>query len=541
VQALSLVVSTGNDDLRGGSNAQDDCDATVTLNSGATIYVPNINGWQTWPGWSINTVSIPVPAGLQGGDIKSVSLHTGFGGGIDGDNWNVERVQLLATLLPPPPVVGRLVPDSGLPSGGQTITINGEGFDTTGQTQFFFDGVPATNVVCTSRTQCTVTDPPGSGFAGVTANGQGGSSAGSSEFDYVPSVTGMSATTGSPGDTITVYGIGLFPGTTLTFGPYPVQSATCTIANGCSVLVPEGAGQVDIRAFVDGVETNAVAADQFTYVTPNVADIDITSGPVSGYTTFNLDGSGFPGRPVGVELDGPDDLLRRRAGPRRLLPVQQLVHGVDSARQPARARAGAGVSGRRDEHRVRDVRLLPQREHPELLGQPDRGRCPFRAAHPCRRGRAHGELQRSERLSDHTSPARRGGDERRRLVPRLDPKRDPHVHRQLRRLLRQRHARRGGASSSPSASASRRRRDVLPLRDDLLRKQREVRPALDQGLYVYRQLIGITRRTGPRKYGGPVRRLFAQCLNAPAARAGSPSSRRSRCVRWRRGCGSRTA
>jgi len=296
VQALDLVVSTGNDDLRGGSNAGDNCDATITLGAGQTITVPNINAGQAWAGWSIHSVSIPVPAaGLHGGDISSVSLHTGFGGGISGDNWNVERVQLLATLVPPPPVVGQLAPLSGLPAGGETITIHGANFDTTGQTQFFFDGVPATNVVCTSRTQCTVTNPPGSGASHVTATGQGGSSTNFSEFDYAPSVTGMSKTTTFPGDTITVYGIGLFQGqTTLTFGPYPVQSATCTI-DQCSVLVPGGAGTVDIRAFVNGVETTAVAADKFTYPVPAVTGIDVASGPVSGYTTFNLEGTGFPG------------------------------------------------------------------------------------------------------------------------------------------------------------------------------------------------------------------------------------------------------
>jgi hypothetical protein len=35
---------------------------------------------------------------MKGGDVRSVKLTTHFGGGIGGDNWNVQRIQLLATL-----------------------------------------------------------------------------------------------------------------------------------------------------------------------------------------------------------------------------------------------------------------------------------------------------------------------------------------------------------------------------------------------------------------------------------------------------------
>src|ERR1022692_5289980 len=43
VQALNLIISTGNDDLRGGSNLNDDCNVTVQLTSGETIIIPNVN------------------------------------------------------------------------------------------------------------------------------------------------------------------------------------------------------------------------------------------------------------------------------------------------------------------------------------------------------------------------------------------------------------------------------------------------------------------------------------------------------------------
>ena len=99
VRALNLIISTGNDDLRGGSSAGDNCNVTVELDSGKSIALTNVNGGKNWTNWSSHNVSIPIPAGgLKGGDVKAINLHTGFGGGISGDNWNVNRVQLEATL-----------------------------------------------------------------------------------------------------------------------------------------------------------------------------------------------------------------------------------------------------------------------------------------------------------------------------------------------------------------------------------------------------------------------------------------------------------
>jgi len=92
-------VSTGNDDLRGGGSAGDNCDVTIELTDGTSIVVTDANQKGNWKNWTDHSVAIPIPhGGLRGGDIKAVKLHTGFGGGIGGDNWNVERIQLRATL-----------------------------------------------------------------------------------------------------------------------------------------------------------------------------------------------------------------------------------------------------------------------------------------------------------------------------------------------------------------------------------------------------------------------------------------------------------
>ena len=99
VTDLELIISTGNDDLRGGGSAGDNCNVTIGLGNGQSITVNNVNGGGNWANWTDHTVRIPLPGGgLHGGDVRSVRLHTGFGGGLGGDNWNVQRIQLRATL-----------------------------------------------------------------------------------------------------------------------------------------------------------------------------------------------------------------------------------------------------------------------------------------------------------------------------------------------------------------------------------------------------------------------------------------------------------
>jgi hypothetical protein len=92
VTALSLVISVGNDNLNGGSN---NCDVSFT-STPAIAPLPNVNAGATWDGWTIHTIPVAVPAGLVGGDVTGVTLSTN----LSGDDWNVERVQLFATIDP---------------------------------------------------------------------------------------------------------------------------------------------------------------------------------------------------------------------------------------------------------------------------------------------------------------------------------------------------------------------------------------------------------------------------------------------------------
>jgi hypothetical protein len=96
VTALNLVISVGSDNLNGGGNAGDNCDVSF-MSTPAIATLTNVNGGGTWDGWTIHTVPVPIPPGLLGGHVGSVTLSTNF---TNGDNWNIERVQLLATMDP---------------------------------------------------------------------------------------------------------------------------------------------------------------------------------------------------------------------------------------------------------------------------------------------------------------------------------------------------------------------------------------------------------------------------------------------------------
>ena len=118
--SLRMIISTGNDNLRGNG---DNCDVTINLADGSEISLPNVNQGQTWGNWSIHSFDVPLPAGgLKGGDITGIKLHT-VRGGFDAfkspDNWNVQRVQLKATLGPT-----RIPTPRTLPSATVTVTVN---------------------------------------------------------------------------------------------------------------------------------------------------------------------------------------------------------------------------------------------------------------------------------------------------------------------------------------------------------------------------------------------------------------------------------
>lgn len=86
---LVLDVLTGGDDLRGGN---DNVSAEVELTDGRRIAAANLNRSRRWIDHTWNTVGISLPDTVRAGQVRNVLIKTGFRGGFDGDNWNVDEM-----------------------------------------------------------------------------------------------------------------------------------------------------------------------------------------------------------------------------------------------------------------------------------------------------------------------------------------------------------------------------------------------------------------------------------------------------------------
>jgi hypothetical protein len=97
VVGLQMTITTGGDDLRGGSDGGDN--ATVTVGGVGTF--PDVNQRQDWGNNSAHTFMLtPIPPSVPLGNLTSADISTMFGGGINGDNWDIAGVQLQATVIP---------------------------------------------------------------------------------------------------------------------------------------------------------------------------------------------------------------------------------------------------------------------------------------------------------------------------------------------------------------------------------------------------------------------------------------------------------
>jgi hypothetical protein len=97
IEDLSLTIQTGGDDLRGGSGPNDNASVILTLKTGP-FTIGNINKGAHWNNNETHTVPLNLPAGTKVGDISKFDLHTQFGGGLGGDNWNVNQIVLQVTI-----------------------------------------------------------------------------------------------------------------------------------------------------------------------------------------------------------------------------------------------------------------------------------------------------------------------------------------------------------------------------------------------------------------------------------------------------------
>ena len=90
---LQLTIRTGGDDLRGGN---DNLNVSLRYRDGRTQSVPNVNGGSRWADNTTNVVNINLDRAVLPNDVVEVTLQTTFGGGMGGDNWNMNSIQVAA-------------------------------------------------------------------------------------------------------------------------------------------------------------------------------------------------------------------------------------------------------------------------------------------------------------------------------------------------------------------------------------------------------------------------------------------------------------
>ncbi len=207
------------------------------------------------------TASSPVGAG-----IVDVTL-TGFGGvsaTAPADRFSYE----------PAPMVTGVSPESGLATGGETVTITGANL--AGASAVDFGSVAATEVVTDSPSSITAVVPPGTAGAtvDVTVTTLGGTSptTAADHFRYLQSaplvVTKVMPVAGamSGGTLVTIIGNAFVGATAVDFGATPATSFSVIGEHKLKALAPPGTGTVDVTVLTPEGVSAASEADRFSSV-----------------------------------------------------------------------------------------------------------------------------------------------------------------------------------------------------------------------------------------------------------------------------------
>ncbi len=89
LDGLDLVLGTGGDDLRGGN---DNVDVTVGFKDGTKQTFHNVNGGRRLAGNCKKSFHLSFTRSVKRSEIAWIKLTTAFGGGIGGDNWNLDSM-----------------------------------------------------------------------------------------------------------------------------------------------------------------------------------------------------------------------------------------------------------------------------------------------------------------------------------------------------------------------------------------------------------------------------------------------------------------
>ena len=89
IPGITLLMRTGGDDLRGGD---DNVNATVGFSDGTTQTFYNVNRGRRWADQCTTSVYLRFTTPVPRGRIAWMRLTTTSGGGIGGDNWNLDAL-----------------------------------------------------------------------------------------------------------------------------------------------------------------------------------------------------------------------------------------------------------------------------------------------------------------------------------------------------------------------------------------------------------------------------------------------------------------
>ena len=195
---------------------------------------------------------------------------------------------------------------------GDTLTLTGNGFDATAGNNTVKFGSTQATVTAASETDLTVTVPAGiSGSQNVTVTVDSQTNSGSHLYAITPSITSLSANSGSSGDSITLTGTG-FDATALN-NTVKLDSTSLTVDSASStslnVTLPDiSAGDY---ALTIQVGTQTSASQDLTIIALNPGVITTVAGSDSA-TGYSGDGGAATDAklyyPLGVTLDSSKNL-----------------------------------------------------------------------------------------------------------------------------------------------------------------------------------------------------------------------------------------
>ncbi len=93
IDTLELTFNTGDDDLRGGN---DNINLSLGLDGGGSQSWSNVNESRRWEDWTTDTVVLTLTTPIEACKLSTLGVSTTFGGGIAGDNWNMQSVSVRA-------------------------------------------------------------------------------------------------------------------------------------------------------------------------------------------------------------------------------------------------------------------------------------------------------------------------------------------------------------------------------------------------------------------------------------------------------------